>query len=163
MDASALLPLLLTCSPHVDAVTARAVVQVESAANPHAIGVAGGALARQPRHRGEALATAKQLARTGWDFSVGLAQINVRNLPRLGLSLEQAFEPCTNLGAMQTLLADCYTRARGRSASGNRRDDQQALRQALSCYYSGNFATGFAHGYVRRIEQAAAQHHNRGP
>jgi type IV secretion system protein VirB2 len=25
------------------------------------------------------------------------------------------------------------------------------LRQALSCYYSGNFATGFRHGYVRKV------------
>jgi type IV secretion system protein VirB1 len=33
--------------------------------------------------------------------------------------------------------------------------DQTALRQALSCYYSGNFATGFRHGYVRKVVAAA--------
>ena len=32
---------------------------------------------------------------------------------------------------------------------------QVALRQALSCYYSGNFATGFRHGYVRKVIVAA--------
>ena len=37
--------------------------------------------------------------------------------------------------------------ARAASAAG----DQVALRQALSCYYSGNFATGFRHGYVRKV------------
>ena len=35
--------------------------------------------------------------------------------------------------------------------------DQVALRQALSCYYSGNFATGFRHGYVRKVVAAAAR------
>jgi type IV secretion system protein VirB1 len=154
MDITTLLPLLLTCSPHVDAATARALISVESAANPHAIGVVGGALERQPRHRAEALATAQALNRNGWDFSVGLAQINVRNVRRLGLTMEQAFEPCTNLAAMQTLLSDCYARAPAK-ASG--RGEQQALRQALSCYYSGNYSTGFAHGYVRSVELAAAR------
>jgi hypothetical protein len=28
-------------------------------------------------------------------------------------------------------------------------------RQALSCYYSGNFVTGFDHGYVARVVSAA--------
>jgi len=30
-------------------------------------------------------------------------------------------------------------------------DQQQALRAALSCYYSGNFETGFRHGYVQKV------------
>ena len=56
----------------------RALVSVESAFNPWAIGVVGGAL-RQPRTRAEALATAKALQDAGWNFSVGLGQINVGN------------------------------------------------------------------------------------
>lgn len=31
---------------------------------------------------------------------------------------------------------------------------QQALRLALSCYYSGNFSTGFDHGYVAKVVTA---------
>jgi type IV secretion system protein VirB1 len=153
MDASVFLALVLACSPQVHADTARALVRVESAFNPWAIGVVGGALLRQPRHRAEALATAQALKDGGWNFSVGLGQINVGNFERLGLTLESAFEPCANLAAMQTVLAECFDRARMPVA--NRPVDQAALRQALSCYYSGNFATGFRHGYVRKVVVAA--------
>ncbi len=152
MDTSVFLALALACAPQVHADTARALVRVESAFNPWAIGVVGGALVRQPRHRAEALATAKALRDAGWNFSVGLGQINVGNLERLGLTVESAFEPCANLAAMQTVLAECFDRASG---SVSKAVDQFALRQALSCYYSGNFATGFRHGYVRKVAVAA--------
>ena len=152
MDASVFLALALACAPQVHADTARALVSVESAFNPWAIGVVGGALVRQPRHRAEALATAKALRDAGWNFSVGLGQINVGNFDRLGLTVETAFEPCANLAAMQTVLAECFDRASG---STSKVVDQVALRQALSCYYSGNFDTGFRHGYVRKVVVAA--------
>ena len=152
MDASVFLALVLACAPQVHADTARALVSVESAFNPWAIGVVGGALVRQPRHRAEALATAKALRDAGWNFSVGLGQINVGNFDRLGLTVETAFEPCVNLAAMQTVLAECFDRANG---SASKAVHQVALRQALSCYYSGNFDTGFRHGYVRKVVVAA--------
>lgn len=152
MDASVFFALALACAPLVHADTARALVSVESAFNPWAIGVVGGALVRQPRHRAEALATAKALRDAGWNFSVGLGQINVGNFDRLGLTVEAAFEPCANLAAMQTVLAECFDRASG---STSKAVDQVALRQALSCYYSGNFDTGFRHGYVRKVVVAA--------
>ncbi len=152
MDASVLLSLALACAPQVHADTARALVSVESAFNPWAIGVVGGALVRQPQNRTEAIATAKALRAAGWNFSVGLSQINVGNFERLGLTVESAFEPCTNLAAMQTVLAECFDRASGTEPKAV---DQVALRKALSCYYSGNFATGFRHGYVRKVVVAA--------
>ena len=152
MDASVFLALALACAPQVHADTARALVSVESAFNPWAIGVVGGALVRQPRHRAEALATAKALQAAGWNFSVGLGQINVGNFDRLGRTVETAFEPCANLAAMQTVLAECFDRATG---SASKAVGQIALRQALSCYYSGNFDIGFRHGYVRKVVVAA--------
>jgi len=163
MDASVFLALALACAPQVHTHTAHALVSVESAFNPWAIGVVGGALVRQPRHRAEALATARALKAAGWNFSVGLGQINVGNFDRLGLTLDSAFEPCTNLTAMQSVLAECFGRARAPAATATAATtpatsppvDQAALRQALSCYYSGNFATGFRHGYVRRVVAAA--------
>ena len=154
MDNAVFISLALACAPQVHAGTANALVSVESGHNPHAIGVVGGALLRQPRNGAEALATARALQAEGWNFSIGLAQINVRNLPRLGLTLDQAFEPCTNLGAMQTVLSECNERALQREASDASRA-QRSLRRALSCYYSGNFVTGFEHGYVRRVALAA--------
>ncbi len=157
MDAGPFLALALSCAPQVDSRTTHALVRVESGLNPHAIGVVGGELERQPRHRGEALATARTLQAQGWDFSVGLAQINVRNVRRMGLRLEDAFDPCTNLRAMQAILGDCYDRspASGNTDNTGEAHDQQRLRQALSCYYSGNFVTGFRHGYVQRVISAA--------
>ena len=161
MDASTFIALALACAPQVHADTARALVSVESAFNPWAIGVVGGTLVRQPRNRAEALATARSLERAGWNFSVGLGQINVGNFRRLGLTLESAFEPCTNLMAMQTVLSECFDRAR--SSGSTEAVDQAALRQALSCYYSGNFTTGFRHGYVRKVVAAAATDANSFP
>lgn len=153
MDAAAFLALTLACAPQVHADTVRALVGVESAFNPWAIGVVGGALLRQPRHRAEALATARALRAAGWNFSVGLGQIYVGNFERLGLTLESAFEPCNNLAAMQAVLTECFDRAQ---SSAMTTPKQPALRLALSCYYSGNFATGFRHGYVRKVVVAAS-------
>lgn len=152
MGESAFLALLAACAPQVHPATAAAIVSVESGGNPHAIGVVGGALQRQPRSLPEAQATARQLARSGWNFSVGLAQINVGNFGRLGLTLADAFEPCRNLAAMQTVLAACHGRAAPTAPQ------QQAIRRALSCYYSGNFSTGIRHGYVQRVVRAHALH-----
>jgi type IV secretion system protein VirB1 len=150
MDPLSFIALAAACAPLVDAGTAQALVRVESALNPHAIGVVGGHLERQPRTRSEAITTARALQAKGRDFSVGLAQINQRNFGRLGLTIETAFEPCSNLTVMQTLLLDCFKRA---TSGGDA--VQRSLRQALSCYYSGNFTTGFDHGYTRRVVKAA--------
>jgi len=137
----------------VHADTVRALITVESAFNPWAIGVVGGTLRRQPRHRAEAIATAQALQAAGRNFSVGLGQINVKNFPRLGLSLTSAFDPCNNLRALQTVLSECFERAQRRQplAVG----EQALVHAALSCYYSGNFSTGFRHGYVGKVLSAA--------
>lgn len=116
------------------------VVAVESSYNPFAIGVVGGRLARQPRTLDEAVATARMLEAKGRNFSVGLAQVNRHNLEAQGLaSYAQAFSACSNLAAGARILADCRQRARG------------DWNKAFSCYYSGNFVTGFRHGYVQKI------------
>ena len=144
MDAATFIALASLCAPLVHPTTAQAIVQTESGFNANAIGVVGGALKRQPNGAAEALATTQALRAQGRDFSVGLAQINVRNFERLGLSTVEAFDGCKNLRAMQMLLTECTERAGGDDA-------QTSLRRALSCYYSGNFTTGFRHGYVARV------------
>lgn len=141
--------LLMACAPLVSTATAQALVIVESGGNPHAIGVVGGHLARQPRTLSEAIPTVRVLEAEGWNYSVGLGQINRTNFQRLGLTPESAFEPCRNLTAMQSILGECFERAAKTSARGS--TEQLALRQALSCYYSGNFSTGFRDGYVDRV------------
>ena len=51
----------------------------------------------------------------------------------------------TNLAAMQGILGECFARA------SQRQPKQAALRDAFSCYYSGNFVTGHQHGYVGKV------------
>ncbi len=115
------------------------VVKVESSGNPYAIGVVGGRLQRQPQNLSEAVATARMLEQKGYNFSLGLAQVNRYNLKKYGLnSYEQAFQICPNLKAGSYILKECLDRARDWGKS-------------FSCYYSGNFVTGYRHGYVQKI------------
>lgn len=136
------------CAPSVHVKTLSALVKQESGYNPYAIGVVGKGLrlARQPRSKEEALATARQLIASGRGFSVGIAQVFWKNLPKYGLTLETAFDVCPNLRAGAAILVECHDRAKGRFS-----DEQTRIRAALSCYYSGNFMTGHKEGYVRSV------------
>ena len=151
MDLITFMALATICAPLVHPGTAQALVATESTFNPHAIGVVAGSLQRQPRNIEEALATSQELRAKGRNFSVGLAQINIHNLDRFGMSAADGFDACKNLQAMQLILSECFERA------GSRDESQSSLRRALSCYYSGNFTTGFRHGYVSRVVNNAQQ------
>lgn len=121
------------------------VVHVESSHNPYAIGVVGGHLVRQPKNLDEALATVRLLESRGFNFSVGIAQVNRYNLAKYGLaSYAQAFEVCPNLQAGARILAECYQRHKDWGKS-------------FSCYYSGNPVTGYRHGYVQKVFASIAQ------
>ncbi|RZI65071.1 MAG: lytic transglycosylase domain-containing protein [Pseudomonas sp.] len=123
------------------------VVRVESAHNPYAIGVVGGHLARQPKNLAEALSTVRMLESRGFNFSLGIAQVNRYNLGKYGLdSYEKAFDVCPNLQAGSRILAECYGRS-GRDWG-----------KSFSCYYSGNFVTGYRHGYVQKIYASMRRH-----
>lgn len=122
------------------------VVRVESSRNPYAIGVVGGRLVREPRGLAEAVATAKMLEQKGYNFSLGLGQVNRYNLQKYGLtSYEMAFEKCPNLVAASRILAECHSRSGANWG------------KSFSCYYSGNFETGFKHGYVQKIYASIRQ------
>ena len=140
--------LALTCAPNIHPVTLKALIQHESGARQYAIGVnrKGKALPQQPHDLEAASQAAERLITEGIDFDAGLGQINVRNWDWLGLDSTTVFDPCQNLAAAQTVLSDCYARA----LKGHR-DQQQALRAALSCYNTGNFRRGFANGYVGKV------------
>ncbi len=130
------------CAPAVAPGMLKRIATVESSFNPYAIGVVGGRLARQPKSQAEALATTDALKAGGWDYSVGLVQVNQKNFGKYGLTAEAAFDPCTNLRIGAEILADCYKRAGG---SVTRTGD------ALSCYYANDFTTGYRLGYVAKV------------
>ena len=150
LDVPAIMILAQACAPSVHPKTMAAIVMTESAGNQLAINVNG---ARNPRPAAN-LAAAIQTARTyiaaGYSVDLGLAQINSRNLARLGLTVEQMFVPCANLAASARILSMNY-RAAGRAG-----DAQQALRVAFSMYNTGHPARGFGNGYVARVERAGA-------
>jgi type IV secretion system protein VirB1 len=155
--------LIMLCAPQIHPTTMRAIIQVESAGNPFAVSVnypdaleaAGIELPRlgeQPRTAGVAMQVAADLAASGFQTSVGLAQINVAHLRRFGLSISQLFNPCTNLRVAQRLLIEC-----DQSQGSLHRPAGRIVRlqRTLSCYNSGNFITGVDNGYVAAIRQAS--------
>lgn len=122
------------------------VAAVESSYNPYAIGVVGGRLVRQPRNLAEAVSTAQMLEQQGRNFSVGLVQVNRYNLDRQGLGdYAQAFAVCPNVQAGARILAECHQRA------------GQDWGKAFSCYYSGNFSSGYRDGYVQKVFASLAR------
>jgi type IV secretion system protein VirB1 len=150
MDAEAFDAVARSCASNVAPSTLRAMASVESSFNPHAIGVVNGRLARQPRNLPEAISTVMALEQQGTRFSAGLIQIYVKNWPAYNLDHESVFDPCANMRAAAGILTDCYRRASVKSS-----DAQVALRNALSCYYSNNFVTGYQHGYVQKVVSIA--------
>lgn len=145
------------CGRNVHPDTLQAVARVESSFNPFVIGVVGGRLAKQPRSFQEAVQTAERLHAQGRNFSMGLMQVNRHNLKGYGLDYRTVFDPCANVRTGAAILADCFKRAGGSS--------QADLHKAFSCYYSGNFRTGFRADfkgqppYVVKILNAARQNH----
>lgn len=143
--------IALQCGPEVATEVIQRIVTVESSYNPYAIGVVGGRLQRQPKTKEEAVVTAQYLASNGWNFSMGLGQINRYNLSKYGLDYQSVFEPCSNLKAAAAIYQDCFDRAAKTS------DFASARMKAYSCYYSGNFSRGFvadagsSSSYVDRI------------
>jgi len=144
--------LAAQCAPDIHPATLKAVISTESSWNPFAIGIVGGKLERQPRSLAEAVATARELERKGFNFSLGLCQVNRHNLAKQGETYATVFEPCRNLRVGAAILKDCFQRAK-RTIS----DEQSALRAAFSCYFSGNFTRGFRadsagqRSYVQRV------------
>lgn len=149
LPLDALMALLVSCSPLVAPDTGVKLVRHESGGNPFAIGVNGPFIVRpQPSSAAQAVATTKYLLKMPEVRSVdlGLGMINTNNLAWLGLTIEQAFEPCKNLGAMQTVLLGSYRRWERVHGPG-----EMALQKALSEYNTGSPSKGMLNGYVRKI------------
>ena len=144
-----LLSLSLACAPMVHPETALRLVKHESGNNPFSIGINGPyRLSPQPKSRAQAIATAQMLVAAGLSIDMGLGQINSRNLPQLGLTLETVFDPCLNLRAMQVVLLQGYERATKTHGPG-----QRALVAALSSYNTGHPERGVRNGYVASVLQ----------
>lgn len=154
LPVSTVLALAIRCAPDVAPETLLSVVQVESGFEPFAIGVNGAARRSQVADtREEAVASALAHIAAGRSVDLGLAQINNKSLGWLGLTVEQAFEPCANLAAAARILSDSYARGNASQVGV-----QPALQTALSLYNTGDPRRGFANGYVAKVLKAAARY-----
>ena len=93
----------------------------------------------------EAVRIAEGYIARGFSVDVGLMQVNSRNLPALGYTVEQALDPCTNIAAGGRILTANYAEAVRRLGEG-----QPALLAALSAYNTGDYSAGFRNGYVAK-------------
>ena len=126
------------------------IVRVESSGNPFAIGVVGARLQRQPTSLQEAIQTVQYLESAGFNYSIGLSQINRIHFKRLGWlgDIKKGFDACLNLEAGAEVFVRCKQGA-ARSSAADKPDG--VLRAALSCYYSGNYSDGEKLGYVGKV------------
>ncbi|MBT1077205.1 lytic transglycosylase domain-containing protein [Geobacter grbiciae] len=136
------------CGPAVEPSTSLAIIKVESGGNPYAIGDNTERKSYAPRSKEEAVTVASKLLAQGHNIDMGLMQINSIHLRPMKLSLDEVFDPCRNIKAGSTILADFYRR---NDRPGE--DKITVLYKALSAYNTGSAWRG--PGYINKILQAA--------
>lgn len=169
LSAKVLFSLFAQCAPDVAPETLNSLVNVESGGNPYAIAVVYDKsvdkkdkfLFEQPSTELEALNIIKELQNQSKhkSFSVGLMQVNSVNFKTYGLTNDNMFNACKNIEAGAEIFKACYFLAQKNNPNTN---EQNLLRIASSCYYSGNEMTGFkvennGKSYVNRINDSVAK------
>lgn len=140
------IPVLLEeCAPISHRHVLNALIKTESGGDPFVVHDNNGSIFRS-RTATEAIATAEGLIRQGHSIDMGLSQINSRNLPKLGLSISQVFEPCANIKAASTIWSWGLKMAVDKYGEG-----QQATLAAVSVYNTGSLSAGFSNGYVGKV------------
>ena len=168
LSAKVLFSLFAQCAPDVAPETLNSLVNVESGGNPYAIAVVYDKRVdkkdkfffKQPSTELEALNIIKELhqSKKHKSYSVGLMQVNSVNFKTYGLTNDNMFNACKNIEAGAEIFKACYFLAQKNNPNTN---EQNLLRIASSCYYSGNEITGFKienneKSYVNRINDSIA-------
>jgi type IV secretion system protein VirB1 len=138
--------LVRSCAPNVGVTTILAIISAESGGKVFSIGDNTTRTSLEFKSQNEAIQNAKDLIQKGHSLDLGLAQINNKNLDSLGISLDQIFDPCTNIKAAASILGWGYARAVKKHGDG-----QHALHAAFSAYNTGSLERGFSNGYVNKI------------
>lgn len=131
LTAAAFIALAASCAPLVGAETLLAVAKTESALEPLAIHDNMRRQSYNPLDKDQALQISRSLIRQGHSLDLGLLQVNTGNFQWLGLTLEQAFDPCSSITAGAAVLT------------------------AFSQYNTGSPRAGFHNGYVGRVVKVA--------
>ncbi len=137
--------LMQKCAPWSNSSVLRSVAHVESNFDPLT-------LRNNAKHVSIALTSvaasadqAKLWISRGNSVDIGLMQINSSNLSALGMTIEDALDPCRSLDAGARILSAAYTQ--GTTVA----DRQAALLIALSRYNTGRSLAGLANGYVGQV------------
>lgn len=143
--------LIMACAPNVAPSTIQEIIRVESGGNPLAVNInARNGVKLRPAIKittaEHAIAVTHAAMKLGHTVDMGYMQINSANLPKLGYTVADMFEPCKNLAAGAHILTMAYS-----AALPYHQNEQAALRAALSAYNTGSFNQGFSNGYVFRF------------
>jgi type IV secretion system protein VirB1 len=135
------------CAPKVAPSTMLAIIRTESRGNHLALNLNKvHRLLYQPKNLRQALAWVEYLDLHGYNFDVGLGQINISNIRKYGYKPADMLDPCKNLRVASDILYKNYHKALNRANSKH-----HALHQALSVYNTGSYQRGFSNGYVQRV------------
>jgi hypothetical protein len=138
------------CAPTVPASVLVSIAKVESGDVPLTIVQNGNPhLVFRPASKIDALKLATRLIASGRNIDLGIAQINSRNLGWLGLSPEDALDPCKNFAAAAKIIDRGYLAALKLSPQ-----NRPLLQTAFSLYNTGDANLGLINGYVARVEAA---------
>ncbi|MBI0006998.1 lytic transglycosylase domain-containing protein [Gilliamella sp. W8126] len=171
LSAKVLFALFAQCAPDVAPETLNTLISVESQRNPYAIAIVYDKNVKkeekltfeQPNSESEALKIITELQNKSnhKSFSVGLMQINSANFSAYGINNDNMFNTCKNIETGAAIFKSCYSLAQKNNPGTN---EQDLLRIASSCYYSGNEITGFktennGTSYVDRINNSIAKNY----
>lgn len=142
--------LIMMCAPTVHPNTIKALIQEESQGNRLAVNINHkNGITLRPKKKIKTAKDATQVAhaaiRLGHTVDLGYMQIHSPNLKRLGYTVEDMFDPCKNIAAGGKIYTEFYLKAKKIY-----KNDQAAIRAALSAYNTGSFIRGFENGYVAK-------------
>lgn len=172
LSVKMLFSLFAQCASDVAPETLHTLIGVESSRNPYAIAVVYDKNTpdekklrfTQPQTEQEAQDIILALNTepiTYKSYSVGLMQVNSSNFKQYGITKENMFNACKNIEAGAGIFKACYASAK---KNNQQKNEQELLRIASSCYYSGNETRGFkteknGTSYVDRINATVAKNY----
>ncbi|MCQ9124679.1 lytic transglycosylase domain-containing protein [Rodentibacter caecimuris] len=167
-----LFSLLSQCAADVAPETLLSLIGVESSRNPYAIAVVYDKNTPEEKRLNFKQPSTEQEAKNiisalnaepviYKSYSVGLMQVNSTNFKKYGITEANMFNACKNIEAGAGIFKSCYSEAQKNNPNKN---EQELLRIASSCYYSGNERRGFVKekngsSYVDRINATVAKNY----
>lgn len=165
MKNLALLAIMAQCSPDVPPQNLMSIVNVESGGNEYAVAVVpdknnpnDNFHYQQPKNKDEAIELINTLESKKKNYSVGLMQINRANFDKYSITINNMFDACKNIETGGEIYKGCYVSIKNNPENKDK-TEQELLRMAHSCYYSGNQKRGFVkennnYSYVDKINKS---------